>query len=363
MTKKAKEDKVKKEKKKSFTERYLAKTNTPAYLLENDDYAIREFIDSGNYALNALLSASWKDGGYPTGRVVQLAGPNSVGKTYLFTEAIKQAQKLGYIILMIDSEFGSDASSWIDRGIDPKLFIHLPIYHIKQITREILMFIEELGKNDKAIVVIDSVGNLSSDKETEDIVAGKGTADMTRAKELKAMFRQLVVPSGLKNVPIWIVNHEYQTMALYSTKVQGGGTGPGYGSSIIVSMTKSKEKKSKDGPVIGTGIRCIAVKNRFAKEQSVVSVVIDFDHGLSRYSGLFALAVENGLIWKPKNGYWTHKEDEAHKISYYANNIEFWEEHLSSSFGKWVNDKFKYQSHSEGIFDSSDLEETGEEDE
>ncbi len=205
-----------------LAQRYLKNTKSDAYLLEQDMYPIKDWLDSGNYALNALLSGYW-DRGYPTARFTQLAGPNSVGKTYLLTEALILAQKKGYTIYMIDSEFGSDAQSWIDRGVNPKMFIHNPIYHVKEIITELLFFLKQIEKDDKAIVIIDSVGNLSSNKETEDLEAGKGTRDMTRAQELKAMFRQLVVPAGKAGVPFWIVNHEYATMDLYSAPEQGGG--------------------------------------------------------------------------------------------------------------------------------------------
>lgn len=338
----------KKTKPNALAERYLAKTKTPAYLLQDDQFPITHFYDSGNYALNALLTGDWKDGGYPAGRVTQLAGPNSVGKTYLFTEALILAQKNhDALINAIDSEFGSDASSWINRGVDPSLFIHNPIYHVKQVTSEILAFTNEIKPGEKAITIVDSIGNLSSYKETQDLIDGKDVADMTRAKELKAMFRQLIVPIGKSGMPLWIVNHEYQTIGLFSSKVQGGGTGPGYGSSIVVSMTKAKDKTSNN-IVTGTVLNCTSVKNRFAKEQSKISIIIDFESGLSRYSGLFALALEGGFITKSSAGYYSHKGNEAkQRMTFYANNPEFWEEFLAGDFGKWINDKFRYKSHAE----------------
>lgn len=339
---------AKKTKASALAERYLAKTKTPAYLLQEDSFPIPCFYDSGNYALNALLSGDWKDGGYPAGRVTQLAGPNSVGKTYLFTEAIVLAQKKQKALIhAIDSEFGSDAQSWINRGVNPALFIHNPIYHIKQVTSEVLSFITEVKPADNAVVLIDSVGNLSSNKETADLLAGKDTADMTRAKELKAMFRQILIPAGKAGVPIWVVNHEYQTIGLFSSKVQGGGTGPGYGSSIVVSMTKAKDK-TKDKIVTGTVLNCTSVKNRFAKEQSKISIIIDFESGLSRYSGLFALALEGGFITSPTQGYYSHHgSDKKNRMTFYANNPELWEELLANGFGDWINDKFRYKSHAE----------------
>jgi len=341
-------------KKKSVSEladRYLAKTKTAAYLLQDDNFPISDYIDSGNYALNAMLVGDWRLG-YPSARVTQFVGKNSTGKTYLSTEGLINAQKKGWLIVMIDTEFDADMAKWVERGVDPEMFIHIPIYHIKEVTKEILDFLLEMRKKDKALIVVDSVGGLSSGKETKDIVEGKDVADMTRAKELKGMFRQLIVPAGAKGVPIWIVNHEYMTIGMFASRVQGGGTGPGYGSSIIVSMNKKFEKKDADGPVTGAVITCTSLKNRFAKEQSQVTITIDFDRGLERYSGLLELAITGGFIEPPpKNSkgsiHTPIGEKKGKSKKWFRENEDFWTIMLEGEFGEWMNNRFKYQSHAD----------------
>lgn len=325
-------------------DRYLSKTKSDAYLLADNKFPIKEWIDSGNFLLNALISADWKNGGYPSGRFSQFVGPNSVGKSYLSIQGMINAQNMGYILFLVDSEFGGDPNSWIDRGIDPKMFIHLPDQHIKKITGELLSFINSIEKDEKALVVVDSVGNLSSNKETEDMTAFIDKRDMTRAQELKAMFRQLVVPAGKKHVPFFIVNHEYDSPDMFSGKTPGGGGGPLYGSSIIVSMTKSQEKEGTEH--IGTGLTCTNKKNRFAREKEKIRIVIDYDKGLDRYSGLLDAAKD--MDWCTSAGSWyTFKNGD--KVQKKEMTPEFWDKILKEGFGDALNKRFRYQSQAEGV--------------
>ncbi len=323
--------------------RYLSKTKSEAYLLKDNKFPIKYWINSGNYLLNALLSG-YHDRGYPSGRFTQMTGPNSVGKTYLFTQAMTEAQKDDFLIYVVDSEFGGDMDNFIKRGLDPNLLIHSPLQHIKTITGELLSFLDEVHEDDKVIVVIDSVGNLSSNKETEDMRNFSDKRDMTRAQELKAMFRQLVVPAGKKNVPFFIVNHEYDSPDMFSRKIQGGGGGPAYGSSIIISMTKSQEKDGTEH--IGTGLTCTNTKNRFAREKEKVRIVINYDEGLNKYSGLFEVAKELEYLKSSGGSWWSFKgsDDKFYKKDVEFNS-DFWEKQLKGEFGIALNNKFRYQSH------------------
>jgi len=341
-------------KSRSLIDRYLATTKSEAYLLNQNKFPIRDWINSSNYALNALISADWKKG-YPSGRFVQLAGPASVGKSFLCIQAMIEAQKMGYVVYLIDSEFGGEPDSWIKRGLNPNMFIHNPVHHIKTITGELLLFLSTLNEDDKAMVVIDSIGNLSSSKETIDISEFNEKRDMTRAQEIKAMFRQLVVPAGKKNVPFLLVNHEYSTTDLYAKKVQSGGTGPAYGSSIVISMTKSKDKDDTDNT--GTFLTCTNIKNRFAKETSQVKLSIKFDKGLNPYSGLLDIASDLGYITSPSQGYFAVKgfEDVKFRKKQLEYEEEMWIKLLNTDFGNDLNKYFSYQSHAADILEDEKL--------
>lgn len=175
---------------------------------ENDNFEIKEYIDTGNYIFNCLISSDIRKG-IPAGRIIQFAGPESVGKSYLSIEAMKNAQKAGYFIIMYDTEFAHDKQSVIKRGIDPDNFLYIPMDTVEKLKTSILNVIEEAKDNDKIMIVIDSIGNLSTTKELEDSTTGSDKKDMTRPAQLKALFRTCTIKAGLKNIPIIVVNHVY----------------------------------------------------------------------------------------------------------------------------------------------------------
>ena len=92
-------------------------------------------------------------------------------------------------MLFYDSEFGSPQSYFGQFGIDTSRVLHTPITNVEELKFDLIAQLEELGRDDNVIVVIDSIGNLASKKELEDAINEKSVADMSRAKALKGLFR------------------------------------------------------------------------------------------------------------------------------------------------------------------------------
>ena len=363
-----------------IAERYLKSTkNQHAYSLKEDKYPINDWISTGNLALNTLISAD-PNKGIPTGRIIQFAGPASVGKSYVSAQVVIEAQKKGYTCFIFDTEGAGNREQWIQRGLDEDLTVHIPIVGINATRIEILTILEEIKKDDKAIIVVDSLGNLLSDKEMKDQYKDDAPVDMTKAKDLKKFFRQIAIELMVKNVPCIVVNHEYSSLDLYSRQVQQGGTGPAYNSSVIVSMSKSKEEEGSgtNKEIVGSGMRCTSVKNRMAREKMVVRPVIDYNKGLSLYSGLFDLAVSTGNIVSPKVGWYAYKEDidapefdkenpkgwvtGKRKRDFNSSSSDIWETILNAGLREGLYEMFSYQSSAEGgVFDDSELVEENKE--
>jgi len=176
---------------------------------DEDDYQPRDFIDSGNYLFNAMLSGDpYK--GYPSGKIVTLAGVSSSGKTFLALEAIKNAQKLGYSAILYDTEFANnDKKVLIDRGVDVDKLLYVPIDTVENLKTSVINVLDEISDEDKVVIVIDSLGNLSTSKEMEVSASGVEKRDMTRAQQLKAFFRTCTLKVGLKHVVMICINHVY----------------------------------------------------------------------------------------------------------------------------------------------------------
>lgn len=250
---------------------------------------IDHFISTGNYALNACLTASLY-GGYPNNRAVALAGPSGTGKTYLILNAVRQAQLLGYNIVFYDSENAVDRELVEKFGIDTSKFRYEPCNTVQEfrssVTSLVDTLIEQKDKGNtipKILIVLDSAGNLATAKEVSDAKTGSDKADMTRAKLLKSTFRILMTKLGIVKVPFLFTNHTYQTQDLFSKQVGGGGTGPEYAASIILFLGKAKLKDGTEQ----TGIIVSAKpnKNRFAKPIPI-KFHISFTKGMNPYIGL-----------------------------------------------------------------------------
>lgn len=182
---------------------------------------IRDWIGTGIYILNACMSGDIF-GAVPAGRITTFFGPSSVGKSFLACSCAREAQKAGYTVIYMDSE-GAIDSRFVSRlGVDPTKLI------IKQISTiaETSQFIantckalqdqeEQYGQHQKVMLVLDSLGNLTSDKEREDIMAGNNKRDMTKAQEVKALFRVNATPLAKLGIPMIVNNHSYAAIGSY----------------------------------------------------------------------------------------------------------------------------------------------------
>ena len=198
----------------------IAETST---LEKSAFYGDKSFVPTNVPAINIALSGSIR-GGLMSGLTV-VAGPSKHFKTSIclvmaaaFLKADPEA-----VVLFYDSEFGSPSSYFEAYDVDPARVLHTPITDIEQLKFDIMAQLNGLTKNDKVLILIDSVGNLASKKEVEDALNEKSAADMTRAKQLKSLFRMVTPHLTMKNVPMLAIAHTYQTQEMYSKAVISGG--------------------------------------------------------------------------------------------------------------------------------------------
>ena len=155
------------------------------------------YIGTGNYAMNALLSGSIY-GGLPQNKVTAFAGEPSVGKTFYALNVVKQFledNKDGFVFYF-ESESAISKQFISDRGIDAKRVAIVPVATVQEFRTQAVKVLDKYleGKEKPPIVfVLDSLGNLSTDKEMQDIADGKDTRDMTRAQLVRGAFRVLTL--------------------------------------------------------------------------------------------------------------------------------------------------------------------------
>lgn len=263
-------------------------------------------IDTGSYIMNAVLSGSLY-GGVPNNKITAFAGESATGKTFFVLGVLKtfldQNPEGG--VIYFDTEAAVTKKMMIDRGIDTKRVAIVEPQSIEEFrTQAVRMLDQYIESDDKPpmMMVLDSLGMLSSEKELEDTASGKNARDMTKAQLLRGTFRVLSLKLAKANVPLLVTNHVYDVVGAYvPTKEISGGSGLKYAASSICMLTKKKDKDGTD--VVGNLIKVRMHKSRFTKENKDITVKLSYDSGLDRYYGLLDLAEKYDIIKKVSTRY------------------------------------------------------------
>lgn len=270
-------------------------------------YEDKEMISTPVLGLNVALSGKC-DGGLLPGSLM-IAGPSKHFKSLfgllIISSFLKQYDE--GVVLFYDSEFGTPRKYFTMFGMDTSRIIHSPIDTIEGLIVDIISQVDKCTKGEPILIFIDSIGNLASKKELDDALAGKDHEDMgRRAKRLKSLFRMLTIKLILKGVPLIAINHTYKTMGTtHSTEQTGGGTGPIYNSNDIWVVGR-RQIKEEGKPLEGYQFVINVEKSRTIKEKSKFFMTVSFEEGFQRWSGVFDLALEAGVIGKGKQGWYTY---------------------------------------------------------
>ena len=228
-------------------------------------YGKKEMAPTDVPMLNVALSGS-VDGGLSPG-VTILAGPSKHFKTS-FSLKVASAYMEKHpdaVMLFYDSEFGSPQSYFEMFGIDMERVLHCPITNIEDLKFDLTNQLENIVKGDKVIIVVDSLGNLASKKEVEDAMNEKSVADMTRAKQLKSVFRIATPHLSMKDIPFVAIAHTYDTQEMYSKKVVSGGTGLYYSADDIWVLGRRQQKEGT--AIVGYDFVINVEKSRYVREK------------------------------------------------------------------------------------------------
>jgi RecA/RadA recombinase len=273
-----------------------------------------DWISTGNYALNYLISGDFHRG-VPLGKVTVFAGESGAGKSYICAgNIVKAAQDQGIFVVLIDSENALD-EKWLQAlNVDttPEKLLKLNMSMIDDVAKTISTFMSEYREmsdedRPKVLFVIDSLGMLLTPTDVDQFNKGDMKGDMGRKpKALTSLVRNTVNMIGAHNVGLVCTNHTYASQDMFDPDDKiSGGQGFIYASSIVVAMKKLKLKEDLDGKKVTDvrGIRagCKVMKTRYAKPFEGVQVKIPYETGMNPYSGLVDLFEKKGLLTQQGN--------------------------------------------------------------
>jgi RecA/RadA recombinase len=273
-----------------------------AILAKSKFFAAKDMIQTSIPVVNVAFSGDL-DGGFTPG-LTMWAGPSKHFKT-AFSLLMAKAYQDKYpdsVVLFYDSEFGTPQNYFTSFGIDTDRVVHTPITDVEQLKFDIMQQLSNIERGERVMIVIDSIGNLASKKEVEDAMDGKSVADMSRAKQIKSLFRMVTPHLTLKDIPMVVVNHTYKEIGLYPKDIVGGGTGSYYSADNIYILGRQQEKDGTD--LIGYNFIINVEKSRYVREKARIPVTVRFDGGISKYSGLLDMALESGHVTKPNVGWY-----------------------------------------------------------
>jgi len=260
----------------------------------------KKFISTGVYIVDAAMSGRLLNGGVATNRISVFAGESGAGKSFLAYSCAKNAQKAGYSVIYIDTEQAVDLEDLPKFGVsnDLEKFRLVRSNKVEDINITLTQLVDELKEQKlagyelpKLMIVLDSLGQMASNKEKADLLKGDIKQDMTKAKAIGSMFRSINNDLGYLDIPMIVCNHTYLTMDLFPQAVMKGGLALLYSASVIGFMTKSKLKTGEedDMDLGGSGITVLfkTQKNRLAKPKKI-RFDISFANGMNPYTGLDA---------------------------------------------------------------------------
>ena len=258
-------------------------------------------VDTGSYVLNAVMSGSIY-GGVANNKITVFAGESATGKTFFVLGVMKQFLEThkDAVVIYFDTESAVTNQMMQQRGIYTKRVVKSEPESIQKFRHVALNGIDHYINQDETerppmMMILDSLGQLSSTKELEDTAEGSETKDMTKAATLKATFRVLNLKLAKAGIPLLVCNHVYDVVgSYYPQKEMSGGSGLKYSASTIAFLSKKKERDGTD--IIGNIIKVTMQKSRLSKENKQIECLLTYDKGLDRYYGLVNLALD-AKIW------------------------------------------------------------------
>ena len=259
-----------------------------------------EVIPTGCLSLDLALGV----GGVPRGRIIEIFGPESSGKTTVALHIIAETQKMGGVAAFIDAEHALDAQYAHALGVDTnELYLSQP-----DTGEQALDICESLVRSSAVdVIVVDSVAALTPKAEIEGDMGDTHVGLLARL--MSQALRKLTAITNRSKTCVIFINQLREKVGIMfgNPETTPGGKALKYFASLRLDIRKADSLKS-DGEVVGNCAKCKVVKNKVAPPFKVAEFDIIYGHGISQEGCLIDLGVEYGIL--TKSGSWFNYNDE-----------------------------------------------------
>lgn len=336
----------------SFLKQLVNSTGNEFAGLASDEekFKVLGYIDTGSYALNALLSGSIYKGA-PDNKIIGWSGEEATGKTFFTLACVKHflEENENSFVALFETESSVDRETIASRGIDPNRVAIFPVGTIQEFRTQAMKLLDKFlekpeEERPKILVVLDSLAMLSSDAEVRKSEEGTDTKDFTLFQVSKATFRVLTLKLGKHRIPMYLTTHTYANLGGYGeTSKVAGGSGFKYAASTIVNLSKAKFKEEKDSREHdGVVITCQLKKSRLTREGKLVKVLLHHQRGLDRYYGLLDIAEQGGVVKKVSTKYEFQNGDKAFEKSIINNPEKYFTKEVLDKIDEACKEQFLY---------------------
>lgn len=257
---------------------------------------IRRWISTGSEMLD-IICANRPEGGIPEGRIIEIFGAPSIGKSHIALQIARQTQMLGGMVVYIDTENATSVDNLRLLGVNMReRFVFIQATCIEDIFEHIEQTIERsrsVNADIPIVVIWDSIAGAAPRAELD------GTYDDhnvgTRARALSRGFRKITDCVGANRITLVCLNQLRTKIGVMygDPDVAPGGKALPFHSSIRIKLIGGTQVKDADGEVVGINVKAKTIKNKVAPPFRSVDFVIMFGRGVFEHERMFELLMQN----------------------------------------------------------------------